>query len=270
MLTDFYATKIGMTQAWTKSGKRLAITRCKAADLSVLGHITDSLSSTAQTDTQSEAPTARLLEVAVGSKKLKNVAKPQRSRAEKAGIVTGMRSIKTLPISLDAASEAQTDVPAVGTQISVDQVLAVGDVVQVQGVTKGRGFAGAVKRHGFHGGPKTHGQSDRTRAVGSIGAGTTPGRVIKGKRMPGHFGVDTQTVKGLTIVHLDTQAKEVWLSGPIPGATAAAIRIRKTGESKPVDLDIEASGILITPSADETVEASEKAEPVSTTDQETA
>jgi len=235
MLTDFYATKLGMTQAWTKSGKRVAVTRCKADDLAVLGV----LQASKQAD---EEALPHLLEVGVGDKKFKNVAKPLRSRLEKAGLTQGIASVRTAVIT-DPSTAADESGFQAGAHIAVEQIFSVGDVVQVQGVTKGRGFAGAVKRHGFHGGPKTHGQSDRTRAVGSIGAGTTPGRVIKGKKMPGHYGTDTQTVKGLTIVHLDPVANEVWLSGPVPGAVQSAVRIRKTGESKSIELDLAASGV---------------------------
>lgn len=248
MLTDFYATKLGMTQAWTKSGKRVAVTRCKADDLAVLGVL--------QASTQSDEQTLpHLLEVGVGDKKFKNVAKPLRSRLEKAGLTAGIASVRTAVIA-DPSTAADESGFTAGAHIAVEQIFAVGDVVQVQGVTKGRGFAGAVKRHGFHGGPKTHGQSDRTRAVGSIGAGTTPGRVIKGKRMPGHFGTDTQTVKGLTIVHLDPEANEVWLSGPVPGAIRSAVRIRKTGETKSIELDLAASGVNV-PVAEQTPVESE-------------
>ena len=142
-----------------------------------------------------------------------------------------------------AASNEDENAVKSGDTITVEQVLEVGDVVKVQGTTKGRGFAGGIKRHGFSGGPKTHGQSDRERAVGSIGAGTSPGRVWKGKKMPGHYGVDTQTVRGLTVVHVDAENQEVWLSGPVPGHLKALVRIEKLGTNKKIELDKKASGI---------------------------
>src|SRR5258708_34763995 len=109
--------------------------------------------------------------------------------------------------------------------LKVEQILQVGDMVTVQGTTKGRGFAGAMKRHGFSGGPKTHGQSDRWRAVGSIGQRTTPGRVFRGKKMPGHYGVDTQTIKGLVVVYVDPETQVLWLNGPVPGHIKSVVTI---------------------------------------------
>lgn len=224
MLQDFFATKLGMTQAWTKTGKRVAITRCKAADLGVV-------------NVQKTVDANSILEVGIGTKKLKNMPKPLREKVSKSGFSVGYRTLKGVrPV------DAQADIQP-GAVITVDSVLAVGDVVKVQGITKGRGFAGAMKRHGFHGGPKTHGQSDRARAVGSIGNRTTPGRVWKGKRMPGHYGTETQTVAGLVVVHLDPTTKEVWLSGPIPGSITSQVKIQKTGETKRLELDLAASGI---------------------------
>ncbi|MEX0895484.1 MAG: 50S ribosomal protein L3 [Patescibacteria group bacterium] len=244
MLTDFYATKLGMTQAWTKSGKRLAITRCQAADLPVLANLSE-LNKNATADSAAQTQT---IEIGVVQKKLRNMSKPLRTRLEKSGFSFGVRSMRG--VTMQTPQDAEVAIKA-GSSISVDQVLAIGDVVDVQGLSKGRGFAGAIKRHGFHGGPKTHGQSDRHRSVGSIGAGTTPGKVIKGKKMPGHYGAATQTVKSLTIVHIDTVNKEVWLSGPVPGALFSPVRIRKTGQSRTITIDQSASGIT-TPAAEAT------------------
>jgi large subunit ribosomal protein L3 len=108
----------------------------------------------------------------------------------------------------------------------------VGDVVDVIGTSKGKGFAGVMKRHGFHGGPKTHGQSDRWRAPGSIGAGTTPGRVLKGTRMPGRMGAERVTVKNLEIVAVDPVRNLVALQGSVPGPTGALLMLRKSQAKK--------------------------------------
>ncbi len=222
MLTDFYATKTGMTQAWTASGKRLAVTRLKTPDNIV-----------------SAVLSPNILEVGYGKKKEKNVTKPLATRFKKSGF-------SFMPARLGGArwttQEGETQ-PQAGAEISVASVLAVGDVVEVRGITKGRGFAGAVKRYGFHGGPKTHGQSDRTRAVGSIGAGTSPGRVWKGKRMPGHYGVETKTIPGLVILHIDVEAKEIWVSGPVPGHINSFVLVHKTGKEQKIQLNLKASGL---------------------------
>ena len=114
----------------------------------------------------------------------------------------------------------------VGQEIKAD-VFEVGEPIKVSGTSKGKGFSGVVRRWGFRGGPKTHGQSDRHRSPGSIGAGTSPGRVWPGKKMPGHYGVDRVTVKGLKIVATDPEKNVVLVRGPIPGANNGIVRIEK-------------------------------------------
>ncbi len=95
-------------------------------------------------------------------------------------------------------------------------VLKTGDLVMVSGITKGKGFQGVVKRHGFHGGPKTHGQKNRHRGPGSIG-NTTPQRVIPGRRMAGHMGMERITLKNIKVVDIDESGKTVYLNGGVPG-----------------------------------------------------
>ena len=114
-----------------------------------------------------------------------------------------------------------------GDQIKAGDIFTVGDIVKVSGISKGRGFAGVVKRHGFHGGPKAHGQSDRHRAPGSIGMRTTPGRVWKGKRMAGHYGVDTVTIKNLQVINLDEANNLVTVSGTVPGSRNGLLTLTK-------------------------------------------
>lgn len=244
MLRDFFATKLGMTQAWTKDGKRIAITRCKAQDMRVTRvESIEVINTTSNLRTKKQA---NIVEVGVGTKKLAAMTKPLRSILTKSGFSEGALEFHGIRTEADEA-------PAAGDSIAVGSVLAIGDVVQVQGTSKGRGFAGAVKRFGFAGGPATHGQSDRERAVGSIGAGTTPGRVWKGKKMPGQYGVETKTVTGLVVVHIDPTTQEVWLSGPVPGPITGTLKITKTGGTKQLDLDYATAGI--TPPAAEEAEA---------------
>ncbi len=121
--------------------------------------------------------------------------------------------------------------PNVGDVINPTEVFAPGDIVDVIGVSKGKGFAGGVKRHGFHGGPKTHGQSDRHRAPGAIGQGTTPGRVYKGKRMAGRMGTDRVTVRNLKIVDV-TADGVLMIKGLVPGIINNLIYIEKVGTDK--------------------------------------
>ena len=112
-----------------------------------------------------------------------------------------------------------------GDALSVT-VFSVGDAVDVIGTSKGKGFAGAVKRYHFRGGPKTHGQSDRNRAPGSRGSGTTPGRVYKGARGPGHMGNDRVTVSNLRIVLVDPERNLLGIRGAVPGSRGGIVQIK--------------------------------------------
>ncbi|MCJ7763691.1 MAG: 50S ribosomal protein L3, partial [Dehalococcoidales bacterium] len=105
-----------------------------------------------------------------------------------------------------------------------------GDLVNVTGVSKGKGFAGTVKRYGFAGGPKTHGQSDRHRAPGSIGAGTSPGRVFKGTRMSGHMGDERVTVSKLEVIKTDPEHNLLLVKGAVPGGKNGLLLIGKAGK----------------------------------------
>jgi large subunit ribosomal protein L3 len=223
MLNQVFATKREMSQGWTTLGRRVAITRCRVDNNIVVA--------------QHRLPQEdfKMFEIGYGRKKLKNVSKPLKTKLEKSGFskgILGLRGVK------NTGDDLKT-----GDTIRLEQVLSVGDMVKVQGTSKGRGFAGGMKRHGFHGGPKTHGQSDRARAVGSIGAGTSPGRVWKGKKMPGHYGDATATILNLAVLHIDEKNQEVWLSGPIPGSFNSAIKIEKTTGKSKLQLDKKASGV---------------------------
>jgi large subunit ribosomal protein L3 len=114
-----------------------------------------------------------------------------------------------------------------GDKLEVGNVFAVGEQVDVVGTSKGKGFQGAVKRHGFRGGPKTHGQSDRQRATGSIGATTTPGRVFKGKRMPGHMGFERVTIHNLRVEYVDADRNLLGVRGAIPGPKGGVVMIKE-------------------------------------------
>ena len=121
---------------------------------------------------------------------------------------------------------ADASTHSVGDEVDL-RLFKVDDLVDVAGVSKGRGFAGVMKRHNFKGGPKTHGQSDRARAPGSIGATTTPGRVLKGKRMPGRMGGERVTVKNVRVARLDEERNLLFIQGAVPGAQNGILEIRK-------------------------------------------
>ncbi len=114
-----------------------------------------------------------------------------------------------------------------GDKLTVGSVFDVGESVDVVGTSKGKGFAGAVKRHHFHGGPKTHGQSDRHRAPGSRSSGTTPGRVYKGSRGPGHLGFDRVTVHNLKVVMVDGERNLLGVRGAVPGPKGGVVMIKE-------------------------------------------
>ena len=107
------------------------------------------------------------------------------------------------------------------------QAFEIGDRVDVIGTSKGKGFAGAMKRHGFSGGPITHGQSDRQRSVGSIGATTTPGRVFKGKKMPGRMGGQRITSQNLKVVLVDPERNLIGIRGTVAGGKGAVVSIKE-------------------------------------------
>lgn len=113
----------------------------------------------------------------------------------------------------------------VGQRLRVSQ-FQPGDFVDIVSTTKGRGFQGAMRRHGFGGGQKTHGQGDRGRAVGSIGAGTFPGRVVKGKKMPGHMGDKRKTVRKLRVELVDAERNLLFVRGPVPGSRNTMVMVR--------------------------------------------
>lgn len=114
----------------------------------------------------------------------------------------------------------------VGQVLDVSQ-FQVGDSVKVTGKSKGKGFAGVVKRYHFQGKNATHGTPDRVRHGGSIGQGTTPGKVWKGKKMPGHMGAETVTTRGLSVVRVDAERHLLFLKGAVPGAIDGYVVIRK-------------------------------------------
>jgi len=121
---------------------------------------------------------------------------------------------------------------SVGQVLKAD-VFAEGELVDVTGTSKGRGFQGGVKRHGFRGGPKTHGQSDRHRAPGSIGSSATPGRVFKGLRMAGHMGDERVTVQNLKVVRIDSERNLLLIEGSVPGPNKGLLMIKRAIKGQP-------------------------------------
>ncbi len=141
--------------------------------------------------------------------------------------------LKNLPALRHLREVEATDIGSIEVGAKVDaSVFEPGELVDVVGVSKGKGFAGVVKRHHFSGGPKTHGQSDRHRAPGSIGATTTPGRVVKGLRMAGHMGNERVTVQNLRVVRADADNNVLLVRGAVPGAANGVVLVKKAVKSR--------------------------------------
>jgi large subunit ribosomal protein L3 len=154
--------------------------------------------------------------VQLGFGLLKRPNRPEQGHRKASGFMS--RYLREVPA--DSVDDVQ-----VGQVIKVDQ-FAPGDLVDVTGTSKGRGFQGGVKRHGFRGGPKTHGQSDRHRAPGSIGSSATPGRVFKGLRMAGHMGVERVTVQNLKVMRVDPERNLLLVKGSVPGHLKGLVIVR--------------------------------------------
>ncbi len=159
--------------------------------------------------------------VQVGFEESKRLNKPERGHLKNLPPLQHLREFRL----------AEEEAPTIGDKVDVS-IFAPGDLVDVVATSKGKGFAGVVKRHHFRGGPKTHGQSDRHRAPGSIGATTTPGRVLKGMRMAGHMGARRVTVKNLRVVRAEPERNLLLLEGAVPGPKSALVVVRKTNHRK--------------------------------------
>jgi large subunit ribosomal protein L3 len=213
MINALIGQKIDQTQRFLENGTRIPVTMIAVADNAVL-----------QVKTP-EKDKYTAVQLGFGSKR--TGTKAVLGHVKKANLTAAPKVVREVRILDDA-----TELPTVGDMLAAAAVFKPGDIVAVTGTSKGKGFAGVVKRHNFRGGPKTHGQSDRHRAPGSIGQTTTPGRVYRGKRMAGHMGVETVTVKNLTVVDIDPVNKMLYVAGLIPGHRNGWVFITRTGEDK--------------------------------------
>ena len=214
MIQVIFGNKIDQTQKFLSDGTRIPVTEIAVPDNTVV-----------QVKTL-EKDKYTSLQIGLGTKK--KPTKALLGHGKKAGLGKAPQTIKEIRI---AAEEIEKS-PKVGDFLKIEEIFTVGDIVDVTGTSKGKGFAGVVKRHGFRGGPKTHGQSDRERAPGSIGQTTTPGRVYRGKRMAGRMGHEVVTIQNLKIVEIDAVNKKIFVSGVVPGVKNSLIRIVRTGKNK--------------------------------------
>ncbi len=210
-MNTLLGTKTQQMQGFLENGTRVPLTLVVASENVIIS----------QKTTDKEKYNA----ITLGFGKTKKSTKALFGQAKKAGLSYAPRSLKEVKVDDVSSFEA-------GKVVAVDEVFKPGDIVDVQGTSKGKGFAGGVKRYNFRGGPKTHGQSDRHRAPGSIGSGTTPGRVYKGKRMAGNMGNDTVTVKNLVVIDVDTAKSTLLIKGLVPGIIGGTVVVTKVGEVK--------------------------------------
>ncbi|MGH2366112.1 MAG: 50S ribosomal protein L3 [Chloroflexota bacterium] len=194
--------KLGMTQVFEEGGLVRAVTAIEAGPCTV-------------TQIKS-ADRDGYAAIQIGFGERHRLNKPEAGHLKGLGLIRHLREVRL----------ASTDGYVHGQKLDVS-MFASGELVDVVGQSKGKGFAGGVKRHHFRGGPKTHGQSDRHRAPGSIGSTTTPGRVYKGLRMAGHMGDERVTVQNLKVVEVDVERNLLLLEGAVPGARNGVIFVRK-------------------------------------------
>jgi len=207
MIQGIIGRKLGMTQIFRDNGKAEAVTAIEAGPCSAIQVKT----------VDKEGYNA----VQFGFGEVKQLNSPKR------GHLKGLGQFKYLREFRVGDSEAIE----VGEKVDVS-LFKAGDLVDITGVSKGKGFAGVVKRHHFAGGPKTHGQSDRHRHPGSIGATTSPGRVLKGMRMAGHMGDRRTTVSRLEVFEADPAHNLLLVKGAVPGGRNGLLLIKKSSGGK--------------------------------------
>ncbi len=203
MIEGIIGKKIGMTQMFPEDGRLVAMTAIEAGPCVVIQVKTE----------DKEGYNA----VQLGFGEAKKLNQPEKGHLKKQKLLKHLKEFRVN----DTASLQ------VGQVVDAD-VFKAGDIVDITGLSKGRGFAGVVKRHHFAGGPKTHGQSDRHRAAGSVGANTSPGRVLKGLRMAGHMGDAQVTVRNLEVIQADAQRHLILVKGAVPGGRNGLLVIKKS------------------------------------------
>jgi large subunit ribosomal protein L3 len=220
--------KLGMTQIFTAQGEQVPCTVIEAEPNHVL-QVTDKA-----------AAGFASVQLGLGTQRVARESKqgertPRGRRASKAAVGHAKKAGLDAPpavlrsVRLDSKGNPGAEIPSynVGDKIGVD-VFTPGEIVKVTGTSKGRGFQGVVKRYGIGGGPNTHGNT-KHRRPGSIGPGTDPSRVIKGKKMPGHYGAARHTQIGLRVEKVDAERNLIYVRGAVAGPTNGIVVVRKQG-----------------------------------------
>lgn len=197
--------KVGMTRVFDENGKQVPVTVVEAGPCPI------TQIKTAETDGY------QALQLGFGSRKAKRAARAEVGHAARAGVEGAPRLVREFPMNGEAYE--------LGQVLTVEQFEA-GDQVKVTGTSKGRGFQGVVKRHGFAGRPGGHGHP-MSRNPGSLGPGTDPSRVIKGKKLPGQMGGTRTTIRNLTVVKVDGERNLLFIKGGLPGSRDSFVLITK-------------------------------------------
>ncbi len=200
--------KVGMTQVFDESGEVIPVTIIEAGPCFVT-----------QKKTVGQDGYAAI-QLGFEEVKPKRLTQPQQGHLRRNNLPP-LRHLREIRMS-----EGEIEDYEEGQKISIS-IFEVGEIVDVVGISKGRGFTGVMKRYGFGGGPKTRGQSDRQRSPGSIGQGTTPGRVYKGKRMPGRMGNQRVSAQSLQVVLVDPQRNLLAVKGSVPGVSNGLLLIKE-------------------------------------------
>ncbi len=203
------AKKLGMTQLFLDDGTRVPVTVLSVKGNTVLAHRTE----------ERDGYTA--IQLAFDEQKASRVNKPDLGRFKQAD-VTPKKFVKEFRVGADILESHP-----VGSDLATD-FFAEGERVDVTGTSKGKGFQGVIKRYHFQGKPATHGTHEYFRHGGSIGCRLTPGRVVPGKKMPGHMGDETKTLQNVHIARVMNDEGLVLVRGPVPGANGAYVSIRRS------------------------------------------
>jgi large subunit ribosomal protein L3 len=219
--------KLGMTQVFNDAGQQIPCTVIEAEPNTVLAVTSTSALKALQLGTGEQRTRRASTKGEKKSPKGRRASTAEIGHVKKAGLAAAPRTIRS--VRLDEPGNAKVEIPShnVGDKIDVT-IFTAGEKVKVTGTTKGRGFQGVVKRWGFGGGPNTHGNT-KHRRPGSIGPGTDPSRVIKGKKMPGHYGAERHTQIGLRVEKVDAERNLVYVRGAVPGPTNGIVVVRKQG-----------------------------------------
>jgi large subunit ribosomal protein L3 len=205
-MSGLIGRKLGMTQLFTETGAAVAVTVIEAGPCPVVQIKT------------AESDGYAAVQLGFGVQTAKHASKAEAGHAKKSGLESAPARLREFPVAADQSYE-------VGQQLTVE-VFQAGDRVKVVGDTKGRGFQGVVRRHGFRGRPASHGHPKK-RNPGTLGPGTNPSRVIKGKKMPGQMGDVQRTVRNLRVEKIDATRNLIYVRGGVPGARNSWVLIKK-------------------------------------------